>query len=305
MLVTGSSGLVGTSLVNKLKSGGYKKILTPSSKELDLRDQNKVNDYFKKNNIDYVFHLAAKVSGFKAKMSAPAEFLYDNLYISCNVIEASRIYKVKRLIYIGTACIYPVEATQPFKEDSFFFGKLEPVNEGYGLAKIIGLKLCGYCNEQYKTNFITLVPCNLYGPHDRFESNPHLIPSIIIKLHDAKKNNLPFVEIRSSGEVRREFLFVDDLADAILYFIKYRDIKQLRPFINIGYGNDISIKDVVLLIKEVVGYSGEIKFDELKQEEMPRRLLDSAKAKRLGWKPKTSLEGGLKKTYNWFLKNKY
>tara|TARA_Y100000031_G_scaffold22224_1_gene23085 strand:+ start:6214 stop:7164 length:951 start_codon:yes stop_codon:yes gene_type:complete len=304
ILITGSSGLVGNSLVNKLTSKGYKKILTPSSKELDLRNQNQVENYFKNNKIDYVFHLAAKIGGYKGKIDYPAEFIYDNLIMACNIVESSKKHNIKRLIFIGSSTIYSNEGHQPFKEESLLLGKLEPINEGYALAKTMGLKLCEYYNRQYNTNFIGLVVCNIYGPNDNFGSNPHVIASLIEKFYSAKKNNLSFVQINSSGKIKREFIFVEDLVEAMLYFIEHANTKELKTFVNIGYSKDVSIKDLALLIKEVVGYPGEIKFDELREEDMPKRLLDIRKANKLGWAPKTSIKEGIKLTYDWFLKNK-
>lgn len=305
ILVTGSSGLVGSSVVNKLISQGYKKILTPSLKELDLRNQSNVETYFKKNSVEYVIHLAAKSGGFKGKIEHPAEFIYDNLIMACNIVESSRKHGIKKLIFIGSSTIYSKEGHQPFNESSSLLGKLETINEGYALAKIAGLKLCEYYNCQYNTKFIGMVVCNIYGPNDNFESNPHVIPSLIMKFHNAKKDNLPFVEVRGSGKAKREFIFVDDLVEAILYFIQYSNTDELKTFVNIGYGEDISIKDLALLIKETVAYSGQIKFDELKHEDMPKRLLDIGKANKLGWAPKTALKDGIKKTYGWFLNNKF
>lgn len=297
--------MVGRCLVKKLKSLGYTNLLTPISKNLDLRDQKQVEEYFNKNKIDYVFHLAARVGGIAANIGFPAEFLYENLMIESNVIEGARKHKVKKLLFLGSSCIYPKNCIQPMKEEYLLSGRLEPTNEGYALAKIVGLKLCEYYNKQYDTNFVSLMPPNLYGPFDHFESeNSHVISALISKIHKAKLNNEPFIEVWGTGRARREFLFVEDIVEAMIYFMKESDPKKLGPFINVGYGTDISIKELVLLIKEIVDYKGEIKFETTKPDGMLRKLLDISKAKRLGWKAKVDLKKGLKRTYEWYKKVK-
>ena len=304
ILITGSGGMVGSALIRRLKKGGYKNLLIPNSKELDLRKQMHVENYFKKNKPEYVFHIAAKVGGIKANINYPAEFLYDNLLMQNNAIESARKFGVKKLLFLGSSCIYPREASQPMKEELLLSGKLESTNEGYAIAKIAGLKLCEYYNKQYNTNFISLMPCNLYGINDHFElENSHVISALILKFHNAKKKNLTFVDIWGSGNARREFLFVDDAADAILYFMLNYDAKDLMPFVNIGYGKDVSIKHLAFMIKDIIGFKGEIKFDASKPEGMLRKLLDITKAKKLGWEAKTGLKDGLKKAYDWFIKN--
>lgn len=301
ILITGSAGMVGKSLVAKLRKRGYDNLLLPRSEGLDLRDQIKTETFFKKKEIDYVFHLAAKVGGIAANIAEPAEFLYDNLMMELNVIESARKHKVKKLIFLGSSCIYPKECRQPMKEEYLLSGKLEPTNEGYALAKICGLKLCEYYNKQYGTNFISLMPCNLYGLNDRFDpKNSHVIPALMLKFHNAKLNNLPFVEVWGGGNARREFLFVEDLADAMIYFMEKFDADKMPSFVNIGYGEDVSIKEIAGIIKEVTGYKGDIKFDKSKPEGMLRKLLDVNKAKRFGWTSKTGLKQGLILTYNWF-----
>ncbi|MBL6992067.1 MAG: GDP-L-fucose synthase [Bacteriovoracaceae bacterium] len=303
ILVTGGSGLAGNSLISRLKKLGYEMVLAPTSKELDLRNQIKVDEYFKGHKIDFVFHLAARSGGFGAKMKAPASFLYDNIIMSCNVIEASRKSKVKGLVFAGSATIYSTKDVQPFKENSLLLGKLETINEGYALSKIAGLKLCQYYNLQYNTEFLGLVICNLYGPHDDFHAYPQVIPSMIKNFHEAKNNKDSFVEIRGSGNARREFIFVDDLTDAMLHFAEQQNKKESGEFVNIGPGDDISIKDLAFLVKDITGYSGEIKFDATKPEGISKRLLDVSKANALGWTAKTKLKEGIKKTYEWFLEN--
>jgi len=305
ILITGSTGMVGKSLVNKLKSKEYTNLLLPSSKELDLRKQAGVEDYFKKNKIDFVFHLAAKVGGIAANIAAPAEFLYDNLAMQLNIIEASRKKKIKKLMFLSSSCVYPKESKQPMKEEYLLSGKLEPTNEGYALAKIAGLKLCEYYNKQYNTNFISLMPSNVYGPNDHFEpEKSHVISALMLKFHDAKIKKMPFVEVWGSGNARREFLFVEDLTNAMIYFMKDVDFSQMPPFLNIGSGKDISIEELSKFIKEIVGYKREIRFDKSKPDGMMKKLLDVSKAKEFGWNAKIDLKEGLKLTYGWFETNK-
>ncbi len=301
ILITGGNGLVGKALINRLKIDGYNNILSPKSKELDLRNQKIVFDYFKNNAIEYVFHLAAKVGGIAANIKYPAEFLYDDLEMQNNVIEASRQYSIKKLLFIGSSCIYPKECPQPMKEEYLLSGKLEPTNEGYAIAKIAGLKLCEYYNKQYGTNFICLMPCNIYGPNDHFElERSHVVSALITKFHSAKEKNEQFVEVWGTGRVMREFLYVDDLVDAIIFFINKKDWDALSPFINIGSGKDVSIAELAVIIKNIVGYKGEIKFDITKPDGMIKKRLDIKKAKECGWSAKIGLVSGLEKTYNWY-----
>ena len=304
ILVTGAGGMVGKTLVNELKIKGFLNLLTPNSKELNLKNKDEVEPYFMKHEPEYVFHLAAKVGGIKANMNYPAEFLYENLFIQSNVIEASRKFKVKKLLFLGSSCIYPKDSSQPMNEELLLSNKLEPTNEAYAIAKIAGLKMCEYYNKQYGTNFISLMPCNLYGYNDHFEpENSHVISALILKFHEAKLENKDFVEVWGSGNPRRELLFVEDVADAMIYFMLNYDAKDLMPFINIGYGEDISIKELAFMIKEIIEYEGEVKFDISKPDGMLKKLLDVNKAKNLGWESKTGLREGLKKTYEWFKEN--
>lgn len=305
VLVTGSSGMVGKALVQKLKDLGYTRLFLPSSKELDLINQEDVNRYFKENDIEFVFHLAARVGGIAANISSPAEFLYNNMMIESNVIESARKYNVEKLIFLGSSCIYPRDCPQPMKEEYLLSGKLEPTNEAYALAKIAGLKMCEYYNKQYCTDFISLMPCNLYGPNDHFEEKAsHVISALLLKFHNAKQNNLPSIDVWGTGKARREFLFVEDLIDAMIHFISKYDAKDIPAFVNTGYGKDISIKELAELIKKITGYKGEIMFNPEKPDGMPKKLLDSSKAEELGWRAKTELEEGLKITYEWFKDNK-
>lgn len=305
ILITGGNGMVGKALVKRLKDERCNNLLIPISKELDLRDKNKVEVYFKENKPEYVFHLAAKVGGIVANMKSPAEFLYDNLIIETNVIESAKNNSVEKLLFLGSSCIYPKECPQPMKEEYLLTGKLEPTNEGYALAKICGLKMCEYYNKQYGTNFINLMPPNMYGANDHFESeNSHVISALITNFNDAKENESEFVKIWGTGISRREFLYVDDAADAMIYFMKNYSAKEMGPFVNIGSSEDISIKDLAYLIKDLMKYSGELKFDSSKPDGMQKKLLDSSKAANLGWKAKTNLKEGLKKTIDWYLENK-
>jgi GDP-L-fucose synthase len=303
-LVTGNEGMVGTSLLKRLRAGGYTNILTPLLKDLDLRDQAKTDLYFKENKPVYVIHLAARVGGIKANKEAPAGFLYDNLIMECNVIESARKYGVKKLLFMGSACIYPRDCNQPMKEEDLMTGKLEPTNEGYSLAKIIGLKLCEMYNMQYGTNFINLLPNNLYGPYDHFgEEGAHVIPSLMTRFFEAKEKGLPSVEVWGTGKVEREFLFVEDMVEAIVYFMENYDADKLPPFVNVGNGKDVSIKELAFMIKEIVGYEGEVKFDPQGVEGMPKRLMDGSKAAELGLEIKTDLKEGLEKTYKWYMES--
>jgi GDP-L-fucose synthase len=305
ILVTGANGMVGKSLIKKLREDRYNNLLLPSSKELDLKNQKNVEEYFKINNPEYIFHLASKVGGIAANMASPAEFLYENIMIESNVIESSRKNDVKKLLFLGSSCIYPRDCPQPMKEEYLLTGKLEPTNEGYAIAKICGLKLCENYNKQYGTNFINLMPPNMYGLNDHFEpEKSHVISSLITKFDDAKNNKAESVEIWGTGNARREFLFVEDATDAMVYFMKNYSAKEMGSFVNIGSGKDVSIKGLAYLIKEITEYKGSIKFDPTKPDGMPKKLLDSSKAASLGWEAKTNLREGLKKTIEWYLQTK-
>jgi GDP-L-fucose synthase len=304
ILITGGRGMVGSALIARLKKDKFTNLLIPTSKELDLTSQKNVSDYFSKNKIDYVFHLAAKVGGIAANIESPAYFLYENLVIQSNVIHAAYQNKIKKLLFLGSSCIYPKDYKQPLKEEYLLADKLEPTNEGYAISKIAGLKLCEYYNKQYGTNFISLMPCNLYGENDHFETkNSHVISSLIYKFTKAKKENLPTVEVWGTGKARREFLYAGDVADAMIFFMKNYDAKDMPSFVNIGSGKDISIKELASVIKKIVGYKGKIIFDTSKPDGMLKKLLDVKKATKLGWKQKTPIEIGLKKTITWYNKN--
>ena len=297
--VAGHRGLVGSAILRKLRALGYTNMIVRTSKELDLRSQPNVKSFFEKERPDYVFLAAAKVGGIMANNTYPAEFIYDNLMIQANVIHYSYMYEVKKLLFLGSSCIYPKFAPQPIKEEYLLDGKLEPTNEPYALAKIAGIKMCQSYNRQYGTNFISVMPTNLYGPNDNFDlETSHVLPALIRKFHESKMNKEPFVKIWGTGSPRREFLYVDDLADACVFLMKNYNGNEI---INVGVGKDISIKELALLIKEIVRYLGELKFDTSKPDGTPRKLLDVSKITNLGWKAKTSLKEGLTKTYQWYI----
>lgn len=300
--IAGHQGMVGSAMRCLLERKEYSNVIYQSSKELDLTKQDDVDKFIEQERPDYIFLFAAKVGGIKANIEHPAEFLYDNLLIETNVINTSYKYKIKKLLFLGSSCVYPRECPQPMKEKYLLSGKLEPTNEGYALSKIAGLKLCEYYNKQFKTNFICLMPPNLYGLNDNFDINSsHVIAGLIRKFVEAKVHNLSFVEVWGRGEARREFLYAEDLADACFYFMDNYDAKDLPPFINIGYGEDISVKELVYLIKDKVGYKGEIKWKIDMPEGMPQKLLDITLAKKYGWKARVSLEDGVEKAIKWYM----
>lgn len=303
ILITGSSGMVGQAIVRLLQNKGYENLILPSSKQLNLLDQNATHHFFSSNQIDYVFHLAGHIGGIKASITHPVEFLYNNNQIIMNTIYAAHLHKVKKLLFLGSSCIFPRNCPQPMKEEHILTGELEPTNEGYALAKISGIKLCEYLNKQYGTNFISLMPCNLYGHNDHFEpENSHVISALIYKMHKAKMENAPEVEVWGSGRSRREFLFTEDIAEAMHFFMKNYDFKDLGPFINVGSGVDNTISEIAALIKEVVGYGGQLRFDASKPDGMPKKLMDVSKSKNFGWQAKISLPEGLKLAYKDYLR---
>lgn len=297
ILITGADGMVGKTLVIELTKQGYSSLLTPNIDELDLIDAEAVNNYFKNNKIDYVFHLAAMVGGIQANIEHPVEFLRNNLLISCNIFECAKKYNVKKLINLGSSCIYPKECKQPMKEEYLLDGKPEPTNEGYALAKICSLKLCEYYNKQHNTKFISLMPPNMYGIYDHFNSDKsHVISALISKIHNAKVNEEDAVEIWGSGKARREFLYVGDCVDAMLHFID----RDVDGFVNIGTSEDISIYDLAESIKEIIGFKGALIFDLSKPDGMMKKLMDSSKSRKYGWCASICLSDGIKKTYEWY-----
>lgn len=293
--IAGSNGMVGSAIVRKLLAAGYDNLLTPSSKELDLRNQEAVEAFFEAERPEFVFLAAAKVGGIMANNTYRAEFLYDNLIIEANVIHSAHKFGVKKLLFLGSSCIYPKMAPQPLKEEYLLTGPLEPTNEPYAIAKIAGIKLCEAYRDQYGCNFISAMPTNLYGPNDNYDlENSHVIPALLQKIHNAKVNGDPSVEIWGSGNPRREFLHVDDLADACFYLMHNYEERQ---FVNIGTGKDISIRELAELIAKVVGYRGEFVFNTEKPDGTPRKLLDVSILIRKQWSPAISLEEGLRSVY--------
>jgi GDP-L-fucose synthase len=296
--VAGHKGLVGSAIVRSLREQGYKNLIFSSKKDLDLTDESLTFEFFKKTKPDYVFLAAAKCGGIKANIDSPVQFLQDNLKIQNNVISASYKVGVKKLLFLGSACIYPRECDQPIQETDLLSGYLEPTNEPYSLAKIAGIKLCQAYNKQYGTNFICAQPSNVYGPKDNFNpTTGHVIAGLLTKFHLAKKNKTEEVECWGTGSARREFIYVEDLADALIYLMNNYDDSEI---INVGVGRDVSIKELVAHIVDVVEYEGEVSWDHSKPEGMPQRLLDTTKLSKLGWEPKTSLDKGLHLTYEYY-----
>ena len=293
--VAGHRGMVGSAIVRKLEAEGFNNLVTRTSKELDLREQSAVRDFFHEEKPDYIFLAAAKVGGIIANNTYRAEFLYDNLMIQNNVIHHAWQTGAQKLLFLGSSCIYPKMAPQPLKEDALLTGPLEPTNEPYAIAKIAGIKMCDAYRDQYGCNYISVMPTNLYGPNDNYDlQNSHVLPALIRKFHEAKTEHKPYVEIWGTGSPLREFMHVDDLASACVFLMQnYNE----RGFINIGVGKDIAIKDLALLIKKIVGYEGELKFDTTKPDGTPRKLLDISKLSALGFKAKISLEDGIRAVY--------
>ena len=294
--MAGHNGMVGSAICRKLILEGFTNIITASSKILDLRNQIQVKDFFEKNKPEYVVLAAAKVGGIQANNTFRAEFLFDNLCIQNNVIHSSFETKVKKLLFLGSSCIYPKMALQPLKEEYLLTGELEPTNEPYAIAKIAGIKMCEAYRDQYACNFISAMPTNLYGPNDNYDlENAHVLPSLIRKFHEAKINHSKSVELWGTGTPKREFLYVDDLADACFCLLQNYDDKI---FVNIGFGEDISILELAHLIKKIVGYTGEIIHNTSKPDGTPKKLMNIDKISALGWKPKISLEEGIKRVYS-------
>ena len=300
--VAGHTGLVDSAIVRKLESSGYANLMLRDYPGLNLKNQQEVNALFEKEKPDYVILAAAKVGGIHANNTFPAEFIYDNLMIESNIIHAAYMNNVIKLLFLGSSCIYPKFAQQPIKEEYLLTGLLEPTNEAYAIAKIAGIELCKFYRRQYGCNFISAMPTNLYGINDNFNlETSHVLPALIRKFHEAKINNQQEVIIWGTGKPKREFLFVDDLADALLFLMNNYDGET---HINVGTGEDISILDVARLIAKVVGFKGEIKHDLSKPDGTPRKLLDVSKINTAGWKHKTSLEEGIRISYNWYLTQK-
>ena len=299
--VAGHRGLVGSAIIRKLMSDGYSNLITRTSAELNLTTQQDVNSFFATEKPDYVFLAAAKVGGIHANDIYPADFIRENLQIQTNVIDSAYRNNVKKLLFLGSSCIYPKLAPQPMKEEHLLTGELEPTNEWYAIAKIAGIKMCQAYKKQYGFNAISLMPTNLYGPGDNFNlDNSHVLPALIRKFHDAKISNLPEVMVWGTGTPRREFLHVDDLADASLYLMNNYDEMN---FVNVGVGEDVTIKELAESVKEIVGYEGELKFDTSKPDGTPRKLLDVSKLEQSGWRARINLHHGIENTYKWFQEN--
>lgn len=294
--------MVGSAIVRALKKEGFTNIISRTSSELDLRNQNQVNAFFDQEKPEYVFLAAAKVGGIIANSQYKADFIYDNLMMEANVVRAAHEVRVKKLMLLGSSCIYPKFAEQPIKEESLLTGALEPTNDAYAVAKIAGIKLCQSYHEQYNDNFISVMPSNLYGFGDNYHpQNSHVLPALIRRFHEAKINKLPSVVMWGTGTPRREFLFADDLAEACLFLMKGYDSPEI---INIGTGTDVSIQELAQLVAEIVGYEGEIKNDLSKPDGTPRKLMDVSKIHSLGWKHKTDLRKGIEQAYHDFLERK-
>ena len=300
IFVAGHNGMVGSAIVRRLTELGYNNIITLNRNKLNLLDQSEVDNFFRKVGPDYVFLAAAKVGGINANQTQKADFLYENLMIQTNVIKSSYSYDVKKLIFLGSSCIYPKMSPQPIKEEYLLTGSLEPTNDAYAIAKITGVKMCQSYNEQYGTNFISVMPTNLYGPNDNYDlNNSHVLPAMIRKFHEAKIEGKQSVELWGTGTPMREFLYVDDLADACVHLmLNYND----SEIVNIGTGQDVTIKELALTISDIVGYEGDINFNSDMPDGTHRKLLDVSKLTDLGWKYKTTLLEGIKKTYNEYVK---
>jgi GDP-L-fucose synthase len=299
--VAGHRGLVGSAIVRELKKKGYTNIIGKTHSELDLMDISAVEEFFKIEKPEYVFLAAAKVGGILANSTYPADFIYENLQIQNNVIGMAKKYEVKKLMFLGSSCIYPKMCPQPIKEEYLLSGYLEETNEAYALAKISGLKMCQFFNKQYGTKFISVMPTNLYGPYDNFHpENSHVMPALIRRFHEAKVNEAKEVVVWGSGAPLREFLYSEDMADACIYLM---ETYEGNDFFNIGTGKEITIKDLAELIKDIVGYEGKIVWDSSKPDGTPRKLLDVSRLKKTGWTYKIELKDGIEKAYKWYLES--
>ena len=296
--VAGHRGLVGSAIMRRLKAEGYKNLLTHTHAELDLTRQENVEEFFHEERPDYVFLAAARVGGIYANNTYPAEFIYSNLTIQTNVIHASYLFEVKKMLFLGSSCIYPKNCPQPMKEEYLLGGHLEPTNEPYAVAKIAGIKMCQAYNRQYGTNFLSVMPTNLYGPNDNFDlKTSHVLPALIRKFHDAKTEGLSEVEIWGTGSPRREFLHVDDLADASLFLMNNYNKSKI---INIGTGKDLTTKELAEMIAGIVGFKGRLVFNPIKPDGTPKKLLDVSVLHSFGWKARIGLEQGIAETYKWY-----
>jgi GDP-L-fucose synthase len=298
IFIAGHRGLVGSAIRRRLERLGYRNLLLRSREQLDLEDQAAVFHLFKTERPEYVFLAAAKVGGILANSRYPAEFIRSNLTIQLNVVEAAYRSAVKKLMFLGSSCIYPKHAPQPIREEYLLSGLLEPTNQAYAVAKIAGIELCQSYNRQYRTNYVSVMPTNLYGPGDNFDlENSHVLPALIRKFHDAKLQNAPSVTIWGTGSPRREFLHVDDMASACVYLMTHYEGSDI---VNIGCGEDVSIAELASLVRDIVGFTGELVFDPSKPDGTPRKLLDISRLRALGWSPTISLRDGIAETYTWF-----
>jgi GDP-L-fucose synthase len=310
IFIAGHNGMVGSAIYRALESHGFKNLITRNRKNLDLKNQFDVDEFFKKENPKYVILAAAKVGGIFANNTYPADFIYENILIQCNVIHAAYKNGVSRLLFLGSTCIYPREASQPMNESALLTDILEPTNEPYAIAKIAGIKMCESYNRQYGTDFRSVMPTNLYGTNDNFDlKNSHVIPALLRRLHEAKINNDREVSVWGSGNALREFLYVDDMAAASLFVLELDKNVYLKntsltlSHINIGTGIDITIQNLAELIKEIVGFKGNLVFDKTKPDGPPRKLVDVSRLSNMGWNYSVALEEGLRRTYRWYLKN--
>lgn len=302
--IAGHRGMVGSAIKRKLQSKGYTNLICRTHNELDLTDQQQVNNFFKSEKPEYVFLAAAKVGGILANSTYPAQFIYDNLMIEANVINAAYVSGVRKLLFLGSSCIYPKLAPQPLREEYLLTGELEVTNEAYAIAKIAGIRLCKHYNQQYGTNFMCVMPTNLYGPNDNFDlERSHVMPALIRKFHEAKVNGQTEVTIWGTGTPKREFLHVDDMADACVHLMENYNASEIGEFVNIGVGKDISIKELAETIKGIVGYEGEIVYDTSKPDGTPQKLLDVTRLHSLGWKANIPLREGISNTYKWYVEN--
>lgn len=299
--VAGHRGLVGSAIVRNSKKKGYDNVIGRTHEELDLLEQQQVRDFFEKERPDYVVLAAARVGGINANNTRPADFAYENMQMQCNVIKAAHDYKVKKLLFLGSTCIYPRLAEQPIREEALLTGSLEPTNEAYAIAKIAGLSMCRYFKTQYGDNFISCMPTNLYGPNDNFDlESSHVMPAMIRKFHDAKKSGAPSVELWGTGRPLREFLYVDDMADACVFLLEHYDGET---HVNIGTGQEISIKELAEAVRRAVGYEGEILWNSDMPDGTPRKLTDVSRLHSLGWHHQVELEEGIRLAYQWYQEN--
>lgn len=299
--VAGHKGMVGSAITRELRRQGYNRLIEKTRAELDLRNQADVSDFFHAEKPDYVILAAAAVGGILANMSDQVRFLSENLQIECNVIDSAYRCGVKKLLFLGSSCIYPREAEQPIPEYALLTGPLEPTNEGYAIAKIAGLKLCEYYNRQYAAEYISAMPCNLYGYNDNFDlTHSHMLPALIRKFHEAKTGKADTVTVWGTGRVYREMLFVDDLAKACVFLMNHYSGVE---FLNVGYGEDFTVAEIAEMVKEIIGFRGDIVYDAAKPDGMFRKIIDSSQIRNLGWRPEIDLREGIARTYKWYIEN--